>query len=152
LLTATWLPRWGASPASSIPVQPIDQILIPDAVEVSVDQAMDRALQQRPDLMERVAAIRVANARLKEAKAAYYPALHTHVYPDPESLYGMQQTLPWGHTAGLDGQISFSLDWTIFDGGARKHRVGEARQNVAAAEACSFDRYLAQIFQQYLSY
>ena len=125
----------GASPLHSIPVRPIEQIPIPDSMEVSVDQAVDRALQQRPDLMERVAAIRSANARLKEARAAYLPVLRAHVYPDPQTLYGMQETLPWGHTAGLDGQITFSLDWTIFDGGARKHRVAEAKDDARAAEA-----------------
>ena len=125
----------GASPLHSVPVQPIEQITIPNSMEISVDQAVDRALQQRPDLMERVAAIRSANARLKEARAAYFPALRTHVYPDPQSLYGMQQTFPWGHTASLQGQITFSLEWTIFDGGARKHRVAEAEDNARAGEA-----------------
>jgi outer membrane protein len=125
----------GASPLSPIPVQPIDQLAIPESVEISVDQAMDRALAQRPDLMDRVAAIRAADARSKEARAAYYPALHTRIYPDPQSLYGMQQTEPWGHTAGLSGQISFSLDWILFDGGARKHQVAEAQHNAAAATA-----------------
>ncbi len=125
----------GASPQSSIPVQPIDEIVIPDAAEVSVDEAMDRALAQRPDLMQRLADIRTANARLKEARAAYYPALHAHVAPDPGAFYGVQQALPWGYTAGLNGQISFSLDWTIFDGGARRHRVAEAGHDVAAAQA-----------------
>ena len=125
----------GASPLHAIPVQPIDQLSIPDSLEVSVDEAVDRALQQRPDLMARIAAIRIANAQLKEARAAYFPVLKTDVYPDPQSLYGMQQTLPWGHTAGLEGQIALSLDWTIFDGGARKHRVAEAKDDARAAEA-----------------
>lgn len=125
----------GASPLHSISLQPIEQIPIPDSMEISVEQAVDEALLQRPDLMERVAAIRFANARVKEARAAYFPVFRTHVYPDLQSLYGVQQDLPWGHTAGLDGQIAFSLDWTIFDGGARKHREAEAKDNARAAEA-----------------
>ena len=125
----------GASPLQSIPVQAIEQIPIPDSMEISVEQAVDRALVQRPDLMDRVAAIRSANARVQEAQAAYFPVLRAHVYPDPQSVYGMQQTLPWGHTAALEGQISFSLDWTIFDGGARKHREAEAKDSARAAEA-----------------
>lgn len=125
----------GASPLHSIPVQTVGQISIPDSMEVSVDEAVDRALQHRPDLMQRVAVIRSANARLKEARSAYFPVIETHVYPDPQSLYGAQQTQPWGHTAGLDGQLTFSLDWTIFDGGARKHRVAEAKDDARAAEA-----------------
>lgn len=125
----------GASPLHPIPVQPIDQVSIPDSMEISVDQAVDRALQQRPDLMERVAAIRSANAQLKEAESAYFPVLRTHIYPDPQSLYAMQQQMPWGHTAGLQGEITFSLDWTIFDGGSRKHRAAEAKDYARAAEA-----------------
>jgi outer membrane protein len=46
---------------------------------------------------------------VKEAKSAYFPTLRMHAYPDLQSLYARQQTLLWGHTAGLDGQINFSL-------------------------------------------
>ena len=125
----------GASPLHPIPVQPIEQISIPNSMEISVEQAIDRALLHRPDLLERVAAIRSANARVKEAQAAYFPIFRTHVYPDAQSLYGMQQYLPWGHTAGLDGQIAFDLNWTIFDGGSRKHREAAAKDSARAAEA-----------------
>jgi outer membrane protein len=58
-----------------------------------------------------------------------------HAYADPQSLYGMQQTLPWGHTASLDGQISFSLGWTVFDGGARKHTLAQTEHDAQAARA-----------------
>ena len=125
----------GTTPLQPIAVQPIDQISTPEGIESSVDQAIDRALQQRPDLLKEVAEIRSADARVKEAKSAYFPSLHTHAYLDPQSLYGMQQTMPWGHTAGLDGQISFSLSWTVFDGGARKHTLAQAEHDVQAARA-----------------
>ena len=36
-----------------------------------MDQAIDRAFQQRPDLMQQLAEIRSANGRIKEARAAY---------------------------------------------------------------------------------
>ena len=84
----------GTSPLQPIPVQPIDQISTPEGIESSVDQAIDRALQQRPDLLKEVAEIRSADARVKEAKSAYFPILRMHAYPDLQSLYGMQQTLP----------------------------------------------------------
>ena len=125
----------GVSPMSTIPVQPIDQIPVPKSMEVSVDEAIDRALKQRPDLMQQVAIIRSANARVKEARSAYSPSLRTHIYPNPQALYGMQQQLPWGYTASLQGQIEFNLSWTIFDGGARKNRLAEAMNNARAAEA-----------------
>jgi outer membrane protein len=125
----------GTSPLQQIPVQPIDQISIPEGIESSVDQAIDRALQQRPDLLKEVAEIRSADARVKEAKSAYFPTLRMHAYPDLQSLYARQQTLPWGHTASLDGQINFSLGWTVFDGGARKHNLAQAEHDVQGARA-----------------
>jgi outer membrane protein TolC len=47
----------------------------------------------------------------------------------------MQQTLPWGHTADLTGNLAFSLNWTVFDGGARRSRLEQAEAGVRGAEA-----------------
>jgi outer membrane protein len=47
----------------------------------------------------------------------------------------MQQTLPWGHTAGLTGGLTASLNWTAFDGGARRSRLAEAAARIRQAEA-----------------
>jgi outer membrane protein len=119
----------------AINVQPLDQLVIPDSINESVDQAINRALGQRPDLMQQVAEIRTANAEVKEARAAYYPKLTFSVSPAADSLYGLQQQNPWGHTADLDGGIVFNLRWTVFDGGARKNRLAQAQAEVRAAEA-----------------
>ena len=125
----------GTSAAAAIRVEPIDQLPTPDSIGDTVDQAINRALEQRPDLMQRVAEIRSANARVKEARAAYYPALTLNASPNVQSLYGLQQQFPWAHTADLAGGVSFNLRWTIFDGGARKNNLAQAKANVNAAEA-----------------
>ena len=127
----------GASPVGAITIQSIDQIGTPDSIEGTVDDAIDRAVQQRPDLMRQVAAIRAADARLKQARAAWFPTLSLEVKPDAQSLYGLQQALPWGHTADLDGGVMLSLHWTVFDGGARSNEVAQAQadQRAAAAQA-----------------
>jgi len=85
--------------------------------------------------MQQVAEIRSANARVKEARAAFYPALSLSVSPAVQSLYGLQSPYPWSHTADLVGGLSFSLQWTVFDGGARRNKLAQARANVHAAEA-----------------
>src|SRR5260370_34979201 len=125
----------GTSAAAAIHVQPINQLPTPDSIGDTVDQAINRALEQRPDLMQRVAEIRSANARVKEARAAYYPALTLNVIPNVQSLYGLQQQFPWAHTADLAGGVIFNLRWAIFDGGARKNNLARAKANVNAAEA-----------------
>jgi outer membrane protein TolC len=125
----------GASTTSSISVRPIDQVAIPDTVEDKVEEDINRALRQRPDLMRQIEAIRAADAQLKQARAAYFPTLSVNAHPDAQSLYGLQQTLPWGHTAGIDGDLTFNLSWTIFDGGARKSEVARAKANSRSASA-----------------
>lgn len=125
----------GNSATVAIHVQPLDELPIPDAASDSVDQAIDRALVKRPDLLRQVAETRAADARIKEARAAYYPRLTLNVISVAQSSYGLQQQLPWAHTVDLAGGVSFNLWWNVFDGGARKSRLAQARADAHAAEA-----------------
>lgn len=125
----------GASATLAIRVQPLDQLAIPDSIDETAEEAIDRALGQRPDLMQQVAQVRSANAKVKEARAAYYPTLSFIVEPTAESYYAQQQQLGWGHTADLVGGVGFRLNWTIFDGGARKNRVAQNQADARAAQA-----------------
>jgi outer membrane protein TolC len=125
----------GTRPTDAIQVQPIEQLSIPESISDSVDHAMDRAFEQRPDLMQQVAEVRKANASVKEARAAFYPALSVSAAPNVQSLYGLQQQLPWAHTADLTGALELKLNWTLFDGGARKNNLAQAQANLRAAEA-----------------
>jgi outer membrane protein len=125
----------GASATVSVRVQPLSQIATPESIGDTVDQAIDRALLHRPDLMQQLAEVRSANARINEARAAYYPTLNLSARPAAQSLYGLQQTLPWQHTRDLTGSLMLSLTWTVFDGGDRKNRLAQAEANSRAAEA-----------------
>jgi outer membrane protein len=125
----------GTRPTDAIRVQPIGQLVITESIGDSVDQAMDRAFEQRPDLMMQVAEVRKANAGVKQARAAYYPVLSISATPNAQSLYGLQQQLPWAHTADLSGELQLKLNWTLFDGGARKNNLAKAQANLRAAEA-----------------
>ena len=102
---------------------------------VELEHVIDRALAQRPDLLQQVAQIRSANARIKEANAAFYPSLHVTAAPTGEALFGLQQTFPWAYTADLTGGVAFDLTWTIFDGGARRNNLARAKADEHAAEA-----------------
>ena len=64
-----------------------------------------------------------------------YPSLNIRANPSAQSLYVQQQTLPWGHTADLTGGLALSLNWTVFDGGARRSRLAQAEAEIRAAEA-----------------
>jgi outer membrane protein len=125
----------GASVRSMIRVPPLDELATPESIGESVEEAINHALDQRPDLQAQVANIRDANAQRKEARAAYYPDLRLHASPAAQSLFFQQQSLPWGHTTDLTGGVALSLNWTVFDGGARKNRLAQAEAHIRQAEA-----------------
>jgi len=125
----------GTSATTAIRGQPLSELPNPASVGENVEQAIYRALDQRPDLQADVADVRVASAQRKEARAAFYPSLSLNVKPSAQSLYVLQQTLPWGHTAALNGGLSMNLTWTVFDGGARRNRLAEAEARIRSAQA-----------------
>jgi outer membrane protein len=130
LATALW-----AHAATMIRVEPLSEVPTPESVGETVEQVIYRALDQRPDLQAELAGIRLAEAQRKEARAAYYPTLNIRANPTAQSLYIQQQTLPWGHTADLTGGVALSLNWSVFDGGARRNRLKQAEAEFRGAES-----------------
>jgi outer membrane protein len=125
----------GASASTRVRVQPLSEVPTPESVSDTVQQAMARAIEQRPDLQARAAEVHLAQAERKEARAAFYPNLSLTASPSAQSLYLLQQTLPWGHTAALNGDLTLTLNWTVFDGGARRNRLAQAEAQIREAEA-----------------
>jgi len=125
----------GASATTRIGVQPLSEVPTPESVAETVEQAIQRALEQRPDLEAQIAELRVAKAERQQARAPFYPNLSLSASSSAQSLYIMQQNLPWGHTAGLAGGLTASLNWTVFDGGARRSRLAKAEAHIREAEA-----------------
>jgi outer membrane protein TolC len=142
----------GTAATAGIQVQPLDQVPTPDAAGDTVEQAIDRALVHRPDLLRQVAETRSANARIKEARSAYYPELTLNVAPAAQSVYGLEQQLPRAHTADLIGSVTVNLQWTVFDGGARKNKLAQAHAEAHAAEAqanVTHDRIADEVWAAY---
>jgi len=125
----------GTTPTTPIHVQPLEQLTIPDALADTVDQALDRAFEQRPDLMQQLAEVRSANARVKEARAAYYPTLSLSAGGGGQGFYASQDSGPWVSRGDFAADIGLSLTWPLFDGGARKSRLARAKADVLASEA-----------------
>jgi outer membrane protein len=125
----------GAPAATMIHVEPLSEVPTPASIGDNVEQVIHRALDQRPDLQAEVTHTRLAQAERKQARAAFYPTLNFRADPSVQSLYLQQQTLRMGHTADLDGGLSLSLRWTVFDGGARRSRLKEAEAGIRQAES-----------------
>ncbi len=142
----------GIAPTVNIRVQPLDELPAPEMHDDSIDQLLDRASQQRPDLLQQLAGVKAAEGRVREARAAYYPSVKFESAADGQYQYGWQQQLPPSRRTGLTGAAAVRIDWTIFDGGARKNNLlnAEAIRNAAAAQAeVTVDQIADEVWRSY---
>jgi len=125
----------GVPATTRIRVQLLSEVPTAESVSDAVEEAIHRALEQRPDLQAQIAEVQVAQAERQQARAAFFPTLSVSAGPSAQSLYILQQNLPWGHTADLTGGMTASLNWTVFDGGARRSRLVQAEAHIRETEA-----------------
>src|SRR5262249_54964885 len=117
----------GILPTTPLQVVDFSALALPAALEESVDQTIDRALEQRPDLIAKVAIVREKEAAIRRARADYFPTLSlgADVGGDlAEVRFGVSgQNSPWFKVLQPTYGAGLSLNWEIFDGGARKRKV-----------------------------
>jgi outer membrane protein len=125
----------GQPPATQFELQDISELPIPDALTDTAENAVDRGLAKRPDLLERVAHSRVAEASIQQARSAYFPSLSLDGWGGMQRDYG-QRDLNVSHYAGREAwTVELKLKWTLFDGFRREHAVAEAKAQRAQARA-----------------
>ena len=130
----------GISPTVQFQVESIQDIKMPDSIADTVETSIDKALAQRPDLMQQVAELRAAGAEVKAAHRNYFPTLSVDGQAGLGHSYGQQEQLPGVYSPTQETwDAQLSLRWTIFDGLARENRVARAQadQKQAAASADS---------------
>ncbi|HEX4022057.1 MAG TPA: TolC family protein [Acidobacteriaceae bacterium] len=126
----------GISPTSQLQVESIQNLKIPQDMTDTVEASIDRALAQRPDLMQQVEELRAADSEVKAARTAYLPTLSIDGVAGLGRTYGEQNQTPGIYSPTQEfWNARLSLTWTLFDGLARKDRLAEAkaRQKQAAA-------------------
>jgi outer membrane protein len=127
----------GTSPVNPLQVESIQSLTIPQDLTGTVEASIDKALAQRPDLMQHVAELRAAHAGVKEAKAAYLPTLSIGGAAGLAKNFSEQDQASGVYSANQElWSARLSLTWTLFDGFAREQRLARAKaeQKQAAAE------------------
>ncbi|MBL8540013.1 MAG: TolC family protein, partial [Betaproteobacteria bacterium] len=69
------LEAMGVRPTTPIRVAGVTGRTLPPAMEDTADKLVDRALEQRPDLLARVAVIRAREAEIRKAQSEFYPRI-----------------------------------------------------------------------------
>ena len=126
----------GIPPTTSFQVESLRDIKVADDITDTVERSIDKALSQRPDLMQRVAELRAAGAEVNVARKNYFPTLKIDGAAGFARSYGIQIGLPpvTSTTEGTWAAV-LSLNWTLFDGLAREKRVAKARADEKQAGA-----------------
>jgi outer membrane protein len=125
----------GLPPQTAYKVQDVNELKMPGELSESIDVAIDRAFEQRPDLKAQLAQLRAANAAIKQAKSRYYPTLSISGNGGLTRVYGQQGQLPPGYVGSEIWDVNLGLTWTLFDGGRREHEVAQAKAEKAATLA-----------------
>jgi outer membrane protein TolC len=146
----------GIPPTGSFQITDFSSLPPPAALEDSVDKVINQALERRPDLIAKVAALRGKEAEVRRARAAYFPTLslaaNGNVLTGRIKITGGNQPTGWlsatepGYGAGL------LLEWNIFEGGATQRRVELAEAERRAAEdevTAARDKAIRDVWKAY---
>jgi outer membrane protein len=125
----------GLPPETALQVQGIDELKMPNALAESVDQEINRAFAQRPDLMQQLALVRAADASIKQAKSSYFPTLSFSGDGGWVRAYGQTNQLPASYASGYVWDTELQLRWTLFDGARREYQIAQAKSEKRKAQA-----------------
>src|SRR5262250_2802333 len=146
----------GIPPTTPIQVTDFSALPPPTELQDSVEKTIDRALEKRPDLIARVAALRASEAEVRRARAAYWPTLS--LVGNVGSILGSARITADGKSTGWFGAtqpsygVGLSLEWEIFDGGARRRKVelAESARRTAQDEiTATRDRAVSEVWKAY---
>ena len=124
----------GIRPGTPIEIADVSQEPLPPALEESVDQAIDRALAQRPDLVARLASVRAKEAEVRKARADYWPRLAARAAVAGNIGQLRVNNSPYESVDDLIYDAGLRFEWTLFEGFERRNKVHLAESQQQEAE------------------
>lgn len=124
----------GILPTNNLQVADVSEKPFSENSAEPLDDLLDRALSQRPDLVAKSANLRAAQAGVRKAHAEYYPKIALDANAGWTELDVSVKNSPYfgGNEPVYGGGLSISLP--IFDGFARSHKLHIAESELRAAE------------------
>jgi outer membrane protein TolC len=142
----------GVLPTTSIRVMDISQQPLPPGAEESVDDAVDRALAQRPDLLARLASLREKEAEVRHARAEYFPKVGVRGATGRNIGRINFEGGPYGSVEAQQWDAGLRFEWTLFEGFERRNRLSLAQsaQRVAEDElTLARDKAVREVWKAY---
>jgi outer membrane protein len=124
----------GVEPSPNVVVDAANSAPLPSELAASIEALIDRAIADRPDLVAQAAEIRAADDAIRAARSEYWPrvvlqgsAAQTSIWPTAD--YGQL-----GNASQATWAAELTIEWKIFDGGARKNEVAQAESKKREAQ------------------
>ena len=125
----------GLPASTAIRVRPIDSMNVPSDIGDTVEDLTRRALASRPDLMQRVEALRSSEAEIHGARSAYFPTLSFTGNNAHLRAWGALDAQPGSYAPGRVWDAKLSLNWDLFDGLRRENELARTHAETRAAQA-----------------
>jgi outer membrane protein len=124
----------GVEPSPDITIDAARDAPLPESLALSVQDLIDRAMKDRPDLAALALEIRRADDAVKAARSELWPqivlqgnAAYTSVWPTADyGQLGPANQATWAAT--------LAIQWKLFDAGARRNEVAKAESEKRVAQ------------------
>jgi outer membrane protein len=145
----------GADPSPNIVIDSQRSAPLPESLTMSIERLIDRAMEDRPELMAQALRIRAAEARIRAARAEYKPQIvlsgsgaQTSIWPTAD--YGQL-----GPASLPTWSVELGVHWRIFDGGVRKNEllIAESKRREAEDELTTInDETTREVWIAYIAF
>src|SRR5258706_4860298 len=140
----------GILPTTKLQVAAVSEKPLSEYSADSLDEMIERALSQRPDLVAKLANIRARRAGVQKARAAYYPKISVGAHAGYTELdVSVRHSRYFGGNEP-DYGVGLVMELPLFDGFARRSNLRAAESELRAAEdelAWSRDSVIREVWK-----
>jgi len=145
----------GADPSPHVAIDSQRSTPLPAKLTMSIDALIDRAMQDRPELMAQALRIRSAQAEIRAARAEYRPQITLSGSAAQTSLWPSADYGQLGSASEPTWSVALGIHWRIFDGGIRKNElsIAESKRREAEDELTSKqDETTREVWTAYIAF
>ena len=125
----------GIVPSTKLQIANVEGKPFAENPDDSLDELINRALSQRPDLVAKLAKLRAQQAEVQKAHAAYYPKISLDAGVGWQALQVNAYDDPYFGNSKPDYGVGLSISLPIFDGFLRANKLHIAQSELRAAES-----------------
>lgn len=145
----------GVEPSPDVTIDAQNGDPLPQLLTLSIEELVERALADRPDLLAQAAEIRTADSEIRAAKAEYGPRMSFSGSAAQTSMWPTASYGQLGSASKPTWSAAFEIEWRIFDRGARKNKLAEAestRREAQHAMTDKRDQATREVWSSYIAF